>query len=266
MAAGDTQNAERRGFLSLLWGVIRRPRKTFEDLREHKGRGWLDLALLYLLLAVAVIAVSAPISARQAQEAFRAQLANRGPGLEELPPEAQERATQLATDPLFTMLIPGLLSIAGAWLSWLVWAGALHLMGTMLGGNNSFGQMFRAVVWSWLPQTLRSLLQAVYVLLTSETIGNPGLSGLVTRPAAAPGEIVPAPGAGELALQSFLSQIDLFQIWNFILLVIVVVATARLSRRKAFLITLIVWVLITLVRMLPALASGMVAGSLAGID
>jgi hypothetical protein len=147
-----------------------------------------------------------------------------------------------------------------------VWAGALHLMGTMVGGNNTFGQMFRAVVWSWLPQTLRSLLQAVYVPLSGEVIKNAGLKGLAVRAAAAPGDIVPPPGTGELALQSFLAQIDLFQIWNFILLVVVVVATARLSRRKAFLITLIVWVLITLVRMLPTLVSGMVSGSLAGID
>ena len=266
MAAGDTQIAERRGFLSLFWGVIRRPRKTFETLREHKSRAWLGLALLYLLLAVLVIVVSAPISSRQAQEAFREQLASRGAGAEELPPEAQARATQLTTNPLFSTVLPSLLGIAGAWIGWLVWAGALHLMGTMLGGNNSLGQMFRAVVWSWLPQTLRSLLQVVYIPLSGEVITNPGLSGLVARPEAAAGEIVQAPGTWELALQSFLSQIDLFQIWNFLLLVTVVIATARLSRRKAFLITLIVWVLITLARMLPKLASGMVSGSLAGID
>ncbi len=265
MDAEATQSVERRSFFSLAWGVIGRPRTTFEHLREHKSRGWLLLALLCMLLAVLVIAISAPISTRQAQEAIREQLAARS-NLEEIPPEAQQQATQFTANPLFNTVLPGLWSAIGLWIGWLVWAGALHLMGTMVGGNNSFGQMFRAVVWSWLPLLLRSILQVIFIASTGEIIKNPGLSGLVSLPQPALGEFVAPPGTGQLALQSFLAQIDLFQIWNLIVLIVVVIATARLSPRKAMVITLIVWILLTLVRMLPTLASGLVAGGLSGID
>ncbi len=266
MAIEETPMVEKRGFLSLVWGVIWRPRKTFEFLREHKSRGWLLLALINMGLAILVIAVSAPISARLAQDAIRKQLEARGANLVEVPPEAQQQAAQFATNPLFNTVLPGLGSTVGLWVVWLVWSGALHLLGTMVGGNNSFGQMLHAVVWSWLPQSLRSLLQVAFVTLTGEVIKNPGLSGLASSPELAAGEFVAPPGPGQLALQSFLAQIDLFQIWNFLLLVVVVIATARLSRRKAILITLSVWILLTLIRMLPALLTGMVAGGLSGID
>jgi hypothetical protein len=224
------------------------------------------MALLSMVLAVLLVAISAPLSSRLAQAQIRQQFEARGETLEEIPPEAQERAMQFSANPLFTMVIPALGSVAGLWIIWLIWAGALHLIGTMLGGNNSFGQMLRAVVWSWVPQTLRSVLQVVFIVLTGELIKNQGLSGLAATPEPLPGEFVTSPGPGQLALQSILAQIDLFQIWNFILLVIVMIATARLARRKALAITLIVWILLTLARMLPALASGMFAGGLSGID
>jgi hypothetical protein len=266
VVTGEGFTVEKRGLFALIWGMIARPRRTLEFLREHKSRGWLWIALLSMLLAVLLIAVSAPISARLSQEQIRQQFEARGENLGEIPPEAQARAMQFASNPLFTLVIPALGGVAVLWIAWLVWAGALHLVGTMVGGNNSFGQMFRAVVWSWVPLLLRSMLQVVYVVATGELIKNPGLSGLASGPEPVPGEFVAPPGTGQLALQSLLGQIDLFQIWNFILLVIVVIATARLSRRKAFVITLVVWILFALVRMLPALVTGMVAGSLSGID
>jgi hypothetical protein len=110
------------------------------------------------------------------------------------------------------------------------------------------------------------MLQALFVVATGEIIKNPGLSGFATTPQPLPGEFAAPPGFGQLAFQSILGQIDLFQIWNLVLLVVAVIATARLSRRKASFITLIVWILLALARTLPALATGMLAGGLSGID
>jgi hypothetical protein len=199
------------------------------------------------------------------QEQIRKQFEARGENLEEVPPEAQQRVMQIATNPLFTTVIPALRDIVGLWIRWLVWAGVLHLMGTMVGGNNSFGQMFRAVIWCWAPLLLRGLLQCIFVVTSGELIKTPGLKGLAIPPDPLPGEIVAPPGIGQLALRSLLAQIDLFQVWSFLLLIIAVVVTARLSRKKALFITLVVWVVLALVGMLPELFSGMFSG-LSGID
>jgi hypothetical protein len=53
--------------------------------------------------------------------------------------------------------------------------------------------------------------------------------------------------------------VDLFWIWNLILLVIGVTAFTRLPRRKAVLLTLGVWLLLTAASLLPALVGGLFA-------
>jgi hypothetical protein len=52
---------------------------------------------------------------------------------------------------------------------------------------------------------------------------------------------------------------DLFLVWNLILLVIGVVVVTRLSRSKAILVTLVVWVLLTALNLVPTLVSSLFA-------
>ena len=119
--------------------------------------------------------------------------------------------------------------------------------------------MFRAVTWTWLPYVLRGLLQTVYILVSSQLIVNPGLSGLVqeTRPV---GEMVfTPPNLGQMLLVALLSKVDIFLFWNLILLVIGVRVVTRLPWRKAILATLGVWILLTALSLLPTLVSGLFA-------
>ncbi len=251
----------RRNFLAFLWGMLWKPRASLEVLRQQTGRSWLLMAILSMLAVVGLALVTAPISARQAQEAVRASLENR-PGAGELTPEMKEQAVQGASNPLFTMVMPIAGGLAGLWLSWLVWAGGLHLGGTMLGGSGSFRQMFRAVVWCWLPFALRRLLQAVFIAVTQETIANPGFSGWIGSAASDEGMAIAPPTIGELLLRGFLGQVDIFMVWALILTVIAVSVTARISTRKAVAVMLVVWLVISAASLLPSLASGAFAGSI----
>ena len=165
----------------------------------------------------------------------------------------------ITASPLITTVFPAVGSVFGRVVGWLAWAGALYLAGLALGGRSSFGQMFRTVVWTWLPYVLRGLLQTVYILASGQLIAHPGLSGLVQEDRPLGEMIVTPPSPGQTILASFLSQIDLFLVWNLILLLIGVMVVTRLPRRKATLLTLGVWVLLTALSLIPALVGGLFA-------
>ena len=247
----------------LLWGMIVRPRATLEHLREHGRRTWWLPALLAVLLIVLPVVVAAPLAARQAREAFLAaqeRMGERSGAEMSAQDQAQmEQAMSITASPLITTVFPAVGSVFGRVVGWLAWAGALYLAGLALGGRSSFGQMFRTVVWTWLPYVLRGLLQTVYILASGQLIAHPGLSGLVQEDRPLGEMIVTPPSPGQTILASFLSQIDLFLVWNLILLLIGVMVVTRLPRRKATLLTLGVWVLMMALSLIPALVGGLFA-------
>lgn len=251
----------RRNFFALLWGMIRHPRTTLEYVDQTGGRTWVIMALLAAISVVILVVAVAPITARAAQEALQTQLQSQAgvsPGGDDA--EMQARISEFATNPLLTIVAPSLTGVIGILIGWLAWAGALHLISVIVGGDSQFGGMWRGVVWSYLPIALRNGLQSVYVLATGELIANQGLSGLVAGEQTVSELIASPPSPGRLALQSLLAQIDLFNIWNLILLVVAVMTIARLSRRKAIWITLSVWGALMVVRMLVGIVPTLFAG------
>jgi hypothetical protein len=260
MSEQGVPTSERWGILRLLGGMIVRPRATLEHLREHEPRTWWVPALLVVLLIALPILVAAPITAQQAREALvvtQEQLEERQ-GME-LSAEQQAQMESMATSSLLIVVFPVILRVLGQVVSWLAWAGALYLAGIALGGRSTFGRMFRVVVWTWLPYALRGVLQTVYIRASDQLIANPGLSGLVqdNRPVA---EVIAAPpNLGQMLLVAFLSKVDLFWVWNLILLVIGVTIVTRLPWRKAILATLGVWILLTALSLVPTLVSGLFA-------
>ena len=156
---------------------------------------------------------------------------------------------------------PNLLRFGGAILgtpvAWLLWGGALYLASVFLGRSSSFGQMFRLAVWTWLPYGLRGLVQAGYILMTGEAIVNAGFSGFVIDKGVTS---VIAPGPGQLALASILGRVDIFMIWHILLVSVALMAFTSLTRRKALTATLAIWIVFSLVGIVPAIFGGMVSG------
>jgi hypothetical protein len=259
---------ERWGPPRLLWGMIVRPRATLEYLREHGGRTWWLPALLAALLIVLPIVVAAPLTARQAREAFLAAQEQMGERVDgEMSAEEQarvEQAMSITASPLITAVFPAVGGVVGRVVGWLAWAGALYLAGLAVGGRSTFGQMFRMVVWAWLPYVLRGLLQTVYILASGQLIAHPGLSGLVQGDRPVSEMVLTPPSPGQTLLVALLSQVDLFLIWNLILLVIGVTVVTRLPRRKAILLTLGVWLLLTALSLVPALVGSLFARQVGG--
>ncbi|GAB4529083.1 MAG: hypothetical protein Fur0018_15460 [Anaerolineales bacterium] len=255
-------------FWNILWGIMRHPRQTFALLREYTSRAWLWMAALALVAVLLPTLASAPIGARLAREAMQQSIENMRQQNPKMTIEQENQMMNAATNPLFTSVIPAIVSVLGAILGWLVWSGALHLLSTMMGGGETFGQMWRVVIWSQLPLVLRGLLQGIYITLTGSLIANPGLSGLV-MPVQDASEAVQTftsatPSTGQVVLQSLLGKIDIFLLWNLALLGIGISVTARLSGRKAALLTVLVWLVLTALGLAPALMSSAMISSMGG--
>jgi len=259
MSVEKPSTPERRKIPHLLWGMIGHPRATLEYLSGHTGRTWWAPAALAVLLTILPIIAAAPLSTRQRREAIAVAREQQGERQQEMSAEEQaqmEQAMSVAASPLITTVFPAAGSAVGTVVGWLLWAGTLYLAGTALGGRSTFGQMFRTVVWAWIPYTVRGLVQTAYILVSGQLIQNPGLSGFAQGGPSADEVVISSPSLGQIALRTLLGRIDLYLFWNLALLVLGVMAVTRLSRRKALLLTLGVWLLLTAVSLVPSLVGG----------
>ncbi|NPA91743.1 MAG: hypothetical protein GXO55_09905 [Chloroflexi bacterium] len=261
--------------LRFLINLIIRPARAFQALAERGTKGWILVGLFVLIFTVLPIIVAAPITRERILESMRAVQQVEitpvpGPGApagqptppEEPPPEV----TQFVANPLFTVVIPSITAILGVIIGWAFWAGALHLLAVFLGGRSAFGKMFQGVVAASLPTGLRGLFQTLYITATHSLIENPGLSGLVPLNTKDPTQMFASPPPlSRIILHNLLGRIDIFTVWSLFLTTLAVWAIARLNKRKAFLIVLGVWILVTLLILIPTLIPFLFMGGMTSL-
>ncbi len=250
--------------LRFVLDVIVRPARAFTALAERGSRGWILIGLFVLIFSLTTIWVAAPImqeklvKSLQTVPQIQMEEVPRSKATPPAPPTPPPEVTQAVTNPLFTVVIPSISAFIGVILSWLLWAGVLHLLAVFLGGRSNFKTMFAAVVSASFPDGIRGLFQTIYILATHNIIQNPGLSGLVPlqpeRSELNPMAMMQVP-IGRILLHNFLARVDIFLVWRLFLLGLAVWATAQLSKRRAYLLVIGVWLLFTLLTLAPALIS-----------
>lgn len=253
MASTESDSAEtRKGPLGILLGLLIKPRATMRYLGDARRRWWLLPALLVI---ATVVFQGVTYASSNAEYLYQRQQASR----EALPPAQQRQSVEAPSRPVLPPLVVGVRvggRALGTVITWAVWAGLLLLMGTFFGQNGaSFGAFFAMVTWAWLPYAVRNLLQGVYMALTNEPIYNQGLSGLVvdSAPPVMTSSFQPyvPPNATQQVLAGVLGRIDIYLIWHLVLLIAGIAAFTSLSRKKALLSALGIWVLLTLLSLLP---------------
>lgn len=220
------QRPARRSDFARIWATFIHPRHTFAELASESRAVWLTPMLVLSLTASLVVIVAGYLRSRAALM-----------GEIQLPPDWQfwtpemqnnyMQAQQATQGPVFSYIIPLVGALTALWVGWLVLAGLLHLGSTLLGGRGSMQSALNIVAWASLPFGVRDLLRVLFMLSAGHTIASPGLSGFTTD-------------AGFLT--QLLARVDLFLIWNMILLVIGFRAADGLSRSKA--LTAVVFVLL----------------------
>jgi hypothetical protein len=239
----------RRLHLDWVLPLLRRPRAIFAQMAERAQSAWLTPLLILTLTGLVLIAAAGPIKTAAAQS-----------GVIELPDEAQwwtpeqqaafMQAQQATTGPVFIYVFPAILAVLGVWVGWLVVAGMLHLLMTLLGGRDTTAGALNIVAWASLPFALRDLVRIAFMLVTKQLVTAPGLAGFAPQ-----GE-----GIANALLGQALRQVDVYGLWFVALLFIGVRASNGLSPRKAALgVGLTVLVALVLL-VLPGVISSQLGG------
>lgn len=225
-----------------------KPRRTLEKVVAQEKAVWLVPLLILSVFAVIVVLVAGPI---------RQQAALTGGNLpvdfQYWLPEEQERymATQASMNgPAFTYAFPALGAVLGIWIRWFLLGIVLHLALTLAGSRSSNTSALNLVGWSSLPYALRSVVQVIGMWSTKSLISKAGLSGFIASEA----------GGFGAFLGAVLVFVDIYLIWQVILLLVGVVPMSHLSRGKAWMITIITVLLVIGLFALPSFLASQIGG------
>jgi hypothetical protein len=221
---------KKRMDFSKVMALFLHPRQVFESIAANGNPTWQLPLLILSVTALLVVLVGGYFTARAAQMGTSAMPAD----FQYWTPEMQQNyfsAQQAMSGPTFVYVIP----LAGAWISlwlgWLALGGLMHLASTLLGGRGSMSGALNVAAWASLPFALRDIVRIVFMLVVQHSISSPGLSGF-------------AVSAGFLA--QVLAHVDLFLIWQALLMMMGFFLADNLSKNKAILGVLIVLILILL--------------------
>lgn len=224
------QQPVRRFDFARLQAVLIRPRQGFQEMASEARATWLTPMLALTVTAILVVIVAGYLKSRAAMM-----------GQAELPrdwqywsPDMQKnymQAQQATQGPVFMYIMPLIKSLAGLWLGWLLLGALLHFGSTLVGGRGSMQGALNIVAWASLPFAVRDLLQIVFMLSAGHAIISPGLSGFVTTTG---------------FVSQLLTHLDIFLVWNVILLIIGFGIADSLPRNKAVMGVLVVMGLVLL--------------------
>jgi hypothetical protein len=281
----------RRHPLAILFGVIVRPRDTFTYLRDHGGWSWLVPVGIVMVLTLLARLIAVPIERAQA-EAARAALEEQignlpdGPGGDtffRIGPGGAGPVGASATPPGSDWLVSYALPLGSVLLDWVVRGLALFGLAWLVGGRPKLGAMFQLGSWALLPSAAR-LLVTMGVMLVAQRIPATGLqlapntpvitsNGDETAPPSGEQTFTVGPGgasfSGELNFanlfgMNFLQTVDVYRLWEMVLLVIGVVVMARLDWFRSVIPPLGYWGLSVALATLPLLLMPLIMPMLFG--
>ncbi len=225
-----------------------RPARTLKTIVARDSAVWRTPLLILSVLAILVVLVSAPSRTLEMN-----QVGELPPDFQYWAPEQQEEylASQSnKASPMFVYLFPILGSLIGIWLSWFLLGSILHLALTLSGSRGSNVQAMNLVGWASLPFALRSIVQAIAILVNKRLIEAPGVSGFIA-----------ADAEGFAAFMGILlTFVDIYLIWQVILLMVGSLPLTGLSRAKAWTAVIISVLLILLLQSVPGYITRMLGG------
>lgn len=245
---GDVERPKKLWFEWIV-PVFLRPRSTLAKITAYEGATWLTPMLLLTVLFLARTLIAGWL-----QQSAGAMPAELPPNFEYFTPEQQAQFQQtmaMQQGPLFRYVFPSLGTLISLWLVWFLLGSILHLILTLSGSRSSNRAALNLAAWASLPLALRAVLQIGAMLVTRQPILQPGLSGFIT------------PGEGLVGFfGSLLALVDIYLVWQLILLMIGSVFISGLSRRKAGLSAFSAVIIVLLLQAIP----GWIASQANGVN
>jgi hypothetical protein len=235
--------------LEWFFSILVKPAKTIKEIASEDRAAWLLPLLVLTVLTLAIVLVSGPLR----QQAILNAPPVLPPSFEYMTPEQQQQYLQAqasAAGDTQIYMFPMIGAATSLWVSWFVLGGILHLLLTMFGSrtNNTFA--FNLAAWASVPFVIRLLVQIVAVLTARQLITSPGLSGFIAADASG--------AAGFFRI--VLSMVDLYLIWQVIILVIGAATITGLKYSKALAAVLISMVILLALAALPGFIASQING------
>jgi hypothetical protein len=222
MAELSITSKNKRFYFYWLPDVFFRPRLAFQRIAAASTSIWVTP----LLVISCLVLINTLLAGKSKSQAALMGEITYPPDYQYYTPEQQAQYTQAAQStqgPVFVYVLPAIASLLGVWIGWLILGGILHLVTTLFGGRGSTAMSMNIVAWASLPLALRALIQIIYMLVTKNLISNPGLSGFSPT--------------GDSGLLLYIGQIlrllDIYIIWQILLLILGVRTSTALSVSKS---------------------------------
>jgi hypothetical protein len=225
--------------ITWLIQVLYRPGYTFTQIYNLGQNIWLLPILTLNLSSIVKVAINGWVK----QQAAMLGETPLPPGFEWYTPEQQAQyfqATEATQGPIFVYILPIVLVLTGIWLSWLFVGGTLHLTTTLSGGRGDTSSSMTTVAWSTIPFVIKDIIQIIYLLISRILISAPGLSGFITI----------NDSGWSIFWSELLKHVDIYLIWNILLMMIGVKIATNLNTIKSFYAAMISVTMIVIIRTL----------------
>lgn len=225
-----------------------RPARTTGEIVAQERPVWLTPLLILSLLVLLSVLIAGPIRRNVIQMGSELP-----PDFQYYSPEMQEQffaAQAKQTSPLFLYVFPLLSGLLKVWLPWVLLSILMYLSFMLAGSRTISIRFYNLVAWSMLPFAIRSVVQIVAMLVSKTMVNSPGLAGFVSSEAT----------GFSAYIRSVLGYIDIYFIFQIVLLLIGSAALSGLSRSKAWITTAVSLVIVLLLMGIPGLVSSALSG------
>ncbi|MEZ4770224.1 MAG: YIP1 family protein [Caldilineales bacterium] len=242
----EATSSDQKPLLSLLVGIVDRPRSTLAQVLAYPRWKWLAPAVLGLLAAVILLGVSAQLLADQAAQQQALALSRIQGQLDSMTEAQREQVMQQMqtfSSPVIVAVTAFVTRAIGLFIGWAIGTAILYF-GLVIGGLEiGFGALFAGYSWTSLPFVVRDLADTAYIAISGTLRVNPGLSYFV-----ASGDVI---ADARNPLWVLTGRLDLFFLWHLVL----VYALIKAARPKsgALFLTLMYTLIYLALRVLPPL-------------
>lgn len=248
----ESKNFKKKNALHFEWilPIFLKPAKTLQTITKQEKPVWLTPLLALSALMVIAVLVAGPIQRNIIQMGM-----NIPDNFQYFSAEQQAQfmsAQANRTSPLFLYVFPILTRVGGLWIAWFLLSSLLHLSLTLSGSRAANVRSYNLAGWSFLPLGVRTLVQIVAMLVSQSVISSPGLSGFISADAKGFAAFIGA----------FLGLIDIYFLWQIILLFLGSIPLSGLTKSKAWTATAISVFILLLLMSIP----GFLAQALSGLS
>lgn len=243
------ETSQKRWHWDWLWRIFLRPRQVFDQIAQTEVSTWLLPVLFLTVVSLVYVLASGPTRTQE----LLAKPIEPPPDFQYWDPAMQEeymKNAQPNPSPALIYVLPAVGAVVKVWLSWVILAALVHLVLTLAGGRGSRSAEFSVAGWSLMPLAVREIVHLAAVLSAHQSIKNPGLSGFIQTET----------GGGAVFLASLLSFVDLYLVWQVVLLVLGAKRTSGLSTGKTLVSVLIAVILLLVLQALPGFIGAQLSG------